>query len=170
MATELEQQRVNLLAFDKQLRQKPHPEGAGTAIPAAPAKPDKPPKEKKEKEKKDKKDKSKPEVPAPPVPRVKPTGAPPKAPKKRPRGGDSTPRTAEIVKVSSMTPAQKAKRPCMLFAFNSCRAKSCPFLHDVNNKYSGPPPRSLKPKDGPPKAQLPPQVCCMMELRPSFLQ
>ena len=51
-----------------------------------------------------------------------------------------------------MTPAQKAKHQCMFFAFNSCRAKSCPFLHDANNKYSGPPPRSLKPKDGPPKA------------------
>ena len=65
---------------------------------------------------------------------------------------DTTPRTAEISKVSQITLAQKAKHPCMFYAFNVCKAKQCPFLHEPNNKYSGPPPRSLdKPKDGPPK-------------------
>ena len=159
LAIELEQQKVNRLAFDKQLRQKPHHEGAGNAAPAAPAnakpdKPDKPPKDKKnKKQKKAKGDKTKPDVPAAAVPpKAAPKGPPKPKPKKSPRGGDATPRTAEIVKVSSMTPAQKAKHPCMFYAFNSCKAKSCPFLHDANNKYSGPPPRSLKPKDGPPKA------------------
>ena len=159
LAIELEQQKVNRLAFDKQLRQKPHHEGAGNAAPAAPAnakpdKPDKPPKDKKnKKQKKAKGDKTKPDVPAAAVPpKAAPKGPPKPKPKKSPRGGDTTPRTAEIVKVSSMTPAQKAKHPCMFYAFNSCKAKSCPFLHDANNKYSGPPPRSLKPKDGPPKA------------------
>ena len=157
LAIEPEQQRVNRLAFDKQLRQKPHPEGAGNAAPAAPAKPEKPdkaPKEKKnKKQKKVKGDKTKPDVPAAAVPpKAAPKGPPKPKPKKTPRGGDTTPRTAEIVKVSSMTPARKAKHPCMFYAFNSCKAKSCPFLRDANNKYSGPPPRSLKPKDGPPKA------------------
>ena len=147
LAIELEQQKINRAAFDKQLRQKPHlDQGAGNAAPAAPAKADKPPKKKKEKKKKEDKKEGKPEVPAAPVPPKADPKKPPKPPKKpkTPRGGDTTPRTAEIVKVSEMTPAQKAKHPCMFFAYNACKAKSCPFLHDAHNKYQGPPPRKLK--------------------------
>ena len=53
-----------------------------------------------------------------------------------------------------MTMAQKAKTPCAFFAFNSCQAKSCPFLHDASNKYKGPPPKALRFAKGkpPPKA------------------
>ena len=42
-----------------------------------------------------------------------------------------------------MTAAEKAKVPCMFFAYDSCRAKHCMFLHDENNKYQGPPPKAL---------------------------
>ena len=42
-----------------------------------------------------------------------------------------------------MTAAEKAKVPCMFFAYGSCRAKQCMFLHDANNKYKGPPPKAL---------------------------
>ena len=136
LAIELEQQKINRAAFDKQLRQKPHhDQGAGNATPAAPAKADKAVKEKKEKKKKkDKKDQGKPEVPAAPVPPKADPKRPPKPPKKpkTPRGGDSTPHTAEVVKVSEMTPAQNAKHPCMFYAYNACKAKSCPFLRDAN--------------------------------------
>ena len=147
-----------------QLRQKPHlDQGAGNAAPAAPAKADKPPKEKKEKKKKEKKKEGKPEVPAAPVPPKADPKKPPKPPKKpkTPREGDTTPRTTEVVKVSEMTPAQKAKHPCMFFAYNACKAKSCPFLHDAHNKYQDPPPRNLgKAKGGgpPPKAPAAPAV------------
>ena len=50
-----------------------------------------------------------------------------------------------------MTAAEKAKVPCMFFAYGSCRAKQCMFLHDANHKYKGPPPRALS-KNPPKKA------------------
>ena len=49
-----------------------------------------------------------------------------------------------------MTAAEKAKAPCMFYAYNSCRAAKCAFLHSDTNTYKGPPPRALS--KGPPKA------------------
>ena len=46
-----------------------------------------------------------------------------------------------------MSPEEKAKTPCMFFAYNMCKAKSCAFLHSNTQKYQGPPPRVLA-KDG----------------------
>ena len=42
-----------------------------------------------------------------------------------------------------MTAAEKAITPCMFYAYGSCRAKSCAFLHSDTNTYEGPPPRTL---------------------------
>ena len=36
--------------------------------------------------------------------------------------------TGEATRVANMTPAQKAKIPCMFYAYNSCKAKQCAFL------------------------------------------
>ena len=44
---------------------------------------------------------------------------------------------------SQMTKEEKAKTPCMFYAFGSCKATKCEFLHDDSYKYMGPPPRSL---------------------------
>ena len=42
-----------------------------------------------------------------------------------------------------MTKEEKARTPCMFYAFGSCKATKCEFLHADSNKYTGPPPRSL---------------------------
>ena len=42
-----------------------------------------------------------------------------------------------------MTKEEKARTPCMFYAFGSCKAAKCDFLQDDSNKYTGPPPRSL---------------------------
>ena len=50
-----------------------------------------------------------------------------------------------------MTPEEKAKTPCMFWAFGdfgACKGNPCPFLHDEKNKYTGPKPKSLA-KDKP---------------------
>ena len=42
-----------------------------------------------------------------------------------------------------LTKEQKAKLPCMYFAYDSChKGKDCEFLHDKNNLYKGPKPWS----------------------------
>ena len=38
-----------------------------------------------------------------------------------------------------MTPAEKAKTPCMFYAYVMRKAKSCAFLHSDTQKYKGPP-------------------------------
>ena len=64
-----------------------------------------------------------------------------------PKAGATTPRSAEANRVANMTPAQKARTPCMFYAYNACKAKQCAFLHSATEKYKGPPPRALsKPK------------------------
>ena len=50
-----------------------------------------------------------------------------------------------------MTAAEKAKMPCMFYAYNSCKAKQCAFLHSDSNKYTGPKPKNLL-SPPPPKA------------------
>ena len=76
------------------------------------------------------------------------TSPPPKA--------ATTPRSAEAQKVASMKPAQKAKTPCMFYAYNACKAKQCAFLHSATEKYKGPPPRALA------KAKSSPKVAASM--------
>ena len=44
-----------------------------------------------------------------------------------PKAGAITPRSAEATRVANMTPAQKAKTPCMFYAYNACKAKQCAF-------------------------------------------
>ena len=84
-----------------------------------------------------------------PRPKGAPTGPPPKA-------GANTPRSVEAQKAANMTPAQKAKTPCMFYAYNSCKAKKCAFLHSATEKYKGPPPRALA------KAKASPKVAANM--------
>ena len=48
-----------------------------------------------------------------------------------------------------MTAEEKARTPCMFYAYGACRSDNCAFLHDDANKYKGPKPKSLakaKPK------------------------
>ena len=100
------------------------------AIPANPAKTDKP---KKEKSKEDKKTKSK--APKGP-PKAKPRGSTPTPP--------TTPRSQQVKRAADRTAQEKARTPCAFYAYNSCRAKQCAFLHDSQNKYKGPPPKALR--------------------------
>ena len=131
----------------------PDPKGNPKAkVSGAPAPKNSNPKSKAEKDKK---------VEAAPAPHGKPkakakpkakgsnTGPPPKA-------GATTPRSAEAQKAANMTPAQKAKTSCMFFAYNSCKAKQCAFLHCATEKYKGPPPRALA------KAKSQPKVAASM--------
>ena len=45
----------------------------------------------------------------------------------------------------------------MFYAFGSCKAAKCEFLHDDSNKYTGPPPRSLAPPKADAKAKPKPK-------------
>ena len=67
---------------------------------------------------------------------------------------DSTnPKGEKAKKAARMSAAEKAITPCMFFACNACRAKSCAFLHSETNRYQGPPPRALgKGGKAPPNA------------------
>ena len=158
LAIQLDQQKRNRAEFDKQLKLKPAAGYAGTQhtpddkIAGAPAptpnpkakaapksqgsgggnpnpKPNKIPKE---------------NVKAAPAPKAKPK-AKPSGPKPPPpnRKGNTTPRGEEARKVAKMSASEKAKTPCMFYAYNACKAKSCAFLHSDTNKYKGPPPRAL---------------------------
>ena len=64
----------------------------------------------------------------------------PAAPAKGKGKGKATPQQKE-----PMTKEQKAKTPCMYFAYDACTAgDSCEFMHDRSNLYKGPKPRRLK--------------------------
>ena len=126
IALQLHQQKVNREEFDKNLRAKPQvlTSTATTGkdqVPATPAPKaapkgaaDKPPKKEK-KNKKNKKDKDKDkdeEVPAAPAPKGgkgKGKGDNPKSPRtpRGGKGGDTTPRSAEVKRVKDMTAAEK---------------------------------------------------------------
>ena len=177
LALDLEQQKKNRTDFDKLLRSKPggwgdaNVAGAPLVPGAEDKKVDKPKREKKTK--KEKKDKgpngprgsdNAPQVPGVPAPpKGKPKGKPP--PKKA--TPPATPRTAEATRVAKMTAAEKAKVPCMFFAYGSCRAKQCMFLHDANNKYKGPPPKALS-KPPPKKASA--AAAIVVPAMPSFAE
>ena len=117
-------------------------------IPAAPA-----PKEKKKKKKKKKKEKDDPEAPAAPAKgkgkgKGKGDTSPRKPPGVAPHAGarrwcNTTPRSEHARRAGQMTKEEKARTPCMFYAFGSCKAAKCDFLHDDSNRYTGPPPRSL---------------------------
>ena len=50
---------------------------------------------------------------------------------------------------SPRTKEEKAKLPCMFWAYNACTAgDSCEYLHDKGNLYKGPKPRGLKAPAG----------------------
>ena len=64
-------------------------------------------------------------------------------------------------KTAKMSAAEKAKVPCMFYAYDACRAKSCAFLHSPTEKYTGPPPRALG------KAKSPAAVAAVVPAVPS---
>ena len=166
VAIDLHQQRVNRQEFDKSLQAKPEaltstsqpskPNVPATPAPGAAAgapkggNPDKPRKEKKKKKKKGEAgDEAEAEVPGAPAPKGKGKGG--KSGKgngtpRTPKGGDATPRSAQAKSARNMTPEEKAKTPCMFWAFGACKGDPCPFLHDSKNKYTGPKPKSLAAK------------------------
>ncbi|CAE6942204.1 RE1 [Symbiodinium sp. CCMP2592] len=171
IAIDLHQQRVNRQEFDKSLQQKPEAltstsQPSKPSVPATPApgaaagapkggNTDKPKKEKKRKKKKKNKDEDEPEVEVPgaPAPKGKGKGKGDKGGKgngtpRTPKGGDTTPRSAQAKSARNMTPEEKAKTPCMFWAFGACKGDPCPFLHDSKNKYTGPKPKSLAKPDG----------------------
>ena len=85
----------------------------------------------------------------PPGPKSKAPKGPPKA---KPKGNTptppTTPRSQQVKRAADMTAQEKARTPCAFYAYNSCRAKQCAFLHDSQNKYKGPPPKALRfPKE-----------------------
>ena len=148
--------------LNRQLQLKPHEGYSGTAeVPGAPAptgaaktkkekaaekaERDRKGKEKKVKEKK-KKDKEAAKAAAlaatAPAGRPNPKGGP-KPPPRPPTPGNTT--REEVTKAAQMTPAEKAKTPCMFYAYGMCKAKSCAFLHSDTQKYKGPP-QALKGK------------------------
>ena len=181
LAIELEQQKKNRADFDRQLQLKPQDGYSGTAgsseVPGAPAptgaalskkeraaqkaaekaEKDRKEKEKKEKEKKKREKEAAKAAALAAAAKAPPKKAPPPKPPRNPRRGDrsTTPRGEEATRASKMTPEEKAKTPCMFFAYNMCKAKSCAFLHSNTQKYQGPPPRVLG-KDG--KAKAPAKV------------
>ena len=159
LAIQLDQQKRNRAEFDKQLKLKPAEGYLGTRgtpaddkIAGAPAPTPNPksratpksqgsggggnPQPKKTTKKEDLK-----AAPAPKAkPKAKPSGPKPPPPKAK---GATTPRGEEAKKVAKMGAAEKARTPCMFYAYNACKAKSCAFLHSDTNKYKGPPPRAL---------------------------
>ncbi|CAE7028491.1 GIP [Symbiodinium sp. CCMP2592] len=168
IAIDLHQQRVNRQEFDKSLQQKPETltstsQPSKPSVPATPAPgaaagapkggtTDKPPKKEKKKKKKKKKDEGEPEVEVPGAPAPKGKGKGGKGGKgngtpRSPKGGDTTPRSAQAKSARNMTPEEKAKTPCMFWAFGACKGDPCPFLHDSKNKYTGPKPKSLAKPD-----------------------
>ena len=146
LVLQLDQQRKNRIATkaagapatsDPKAAPKGNPKAG---VPGAPAPKNANPKSKADKGKK---------VEAAPAPHAK-AKAKPKAKAKGttttsppPKSGATTPRSAEASRVANMTPAQKARTPCMFYAYNACKAKHCAFLHSATEKYKGPPPRAL---------------------------
>lgn len=159
LAIQLDQQKRNRAEFDKQLKLKPADGYAGTKqtqddrIAGAPA-PTPNPKAKATPKgsggggnPQPKKTSKKEDVTAAPAPKAKAKAkakAKQTAPKPPPsKKGNTTPRGEEAKKVANLSAAEKAKMLCMFYAYNSCKAKSCAFLHSDTNKYKGPPPRAL---------------------------
>ena len=153
LAISLEQQKKNRIEFDKQLKLKPQvitPSTNATNVPAnaaptkapptvKPPKPDKPPKKSKEEKKREKAEAKAVALAAAAKAKAKAAKVKPPPPPKQP----GTPRSLAASKTANMTAAEKAKVPCMFYAYNSCKAAKCAFLHSDSNKYKGPPPRGL---------------------------
>ena len=174
LAIQLDQQKRNRADFDRQLKLKPADGYAGTQNPKKPDvggaaaearqgdKPKNPKKEKKEKSpKKEQKEKKEKDVPANPAnPKAKP-----KAKAKAKASGTTpptTPRSAEAKRAADMTPAEKARTPCMFYAYNACNAKNCAFLHSDSNKYKGPPPKAIANAKAKGKPKAAPKVAASM--------
>ena len=183
IALELHQQKINRQEFDRTLRGKPQvlgpntqlPKGAGASAAPAPTNPTvaaAPATREKKKKKKTKKEDS--EVPATPAPnKGKGKGKGDSSPRRTtPRGtrggghGDTTPRSEQARRAGQMTKEEKARTPCMFYAFGSCKATKCVFLHDDANKYTGPPPRSIAAPKAKPKPKPKPRPKATASIAP----
>ena len=96
-------------------------------------------KEKKKEKAKEKKEKARAAAAAAASEAATPTPATPAKGKGKGKDKPKSPRTRE----------EKAKLPCMYFAYDSCtRGDKCEYIHDKNNLYKGPKPRGLKANAG----------------------
>ena len=162
LAIQMEQQKRNRLDLDKQLRSKPAAGYFGTTtspdenIAGAPASaPDPEPENTPEYPESQgsggdedflpwRDSQTEEDMQAAPTPKAElnaePVGSTPPSPANL---GSTTPRGEEAKRAARMTAAEKAITPCMFYAYGSCRAKSCAFLHSDTNRYEGPHPRTL---------------------------
>ena len=143
---ELAQQDENTTFVEKALQT-----SGGKQVPANPGKPDKnakasnekPDKKSKEEKPQNKKDKEKPDKPkkdqkGQPTESSASVNAAPGPSKGAGKG-------KKFDSKKQLSKEEKAKEPCMYFAFSSCaKGDKCPYLHDKNNLYKGPKPKSLE--------------------------
>ena len=167
---ELAQQKRNRDEFDQDVKLKPAVRGTGkeAATSALPAETKKEKKKNKKGDKKGDQGQDKGGTPAAPAPKGKsPSNPKPPPPKSQNANkGDTapsnlTPRSKAVSKTAKMSAVEKAKVPCMFYAYDACRAKSCAFLHSPTEKYTGPPPRALG------KAKSPAAVAAVVPAVPS---
>ena len=170
LAIELAQQKRNRDEFDQDVKLKPAVRGTGkeAATSALPAETKKEKKKNKKGDKKGDQGQDKGGTPAAPAPKGKsPSNPKPPPPKSQNANkGDTTPsnltpRSKAVSKTAKMSAVEKAKVPCMFYAYDACRAKSCAFLHSPTEKYTGPPPRALC------KAKSPAAVAAVVPAVPS---
>ena len=107
--------------------------------PEKPPKPTKPPKDEKLNKKPDKSDKVKPDKNKPKKAEVEAAAADSSGKSKGKGKGSGK----DQDKKELLTKEEKAKHPCMYFAYESCvHSEKCQYLHDKNNLYKGPKPRT----------------------------
>ena len=107
-------------------------------------------------------------MPATPAPNTPRTPRTPKGKGEKGKGkgkggnqGDTTPRSQQAQTAKNMTAEEKARTPCMFYAYGACRSDNCAFLHDDANKYKGPKPKSLAKAKAKANAAIAPLISAM---------
>ena len=146
-AIDISQMDTNTTSVDKALASGGDSKIAGAQAdslkkPDKPPKPTKPPKGEKPNKKPEKPDKTKPDKPDKPDKgngkKEEVDAAAAEKGKSKGKGKGKTKDTRE-----PLTKEEKAKRPCVYFAYDSCvHGEKCEYLHDKNNLYKGPRPRT----------------------------
>ena len=146
-AIDISQMDTNTTSVDKALASGGDSKIAGAQAdplkkPDKPPKPTKPPKGEKPNKKPEKPDKTKPDKPGKPDKgkgkKEEVDAAAAEKGKGKGKGKGKTKDTRE-----PLTKEEKAKRPCVYFAYDSCvHGEKCEYLHDKNNLYKGPRPRT----------------------------
>ena len=137
-AIEISQVDVNSSSVDKALT------AGGEKVSGAQAelKRDKPPKQKPPKEEKPGKKENKPDKKGDKAGKEKPKKEEVEAAAADAKGKGKG-KGKDKGKKEPLTKEEKSKRPCMYFAYDSCvHGEKCEYLHDKNNLYKGPKPRT----------------------------